>query len=489
MTTNSLKRQIMPSKHSQAIAEYYEADASLTIDAIKGSLTAKERWETLSFADRSGIFLKAADLLSTKYRYEVLAATILGQGKNAWQAEIDAAAELCDFWRFNCTFAEEIYAQQPRIHSQGIINRVEYRPLEGFVLAVGPFNFTAIGGNLASAPALMGNVVLWKPSASAVHSNFLVYRVLQEAGLPPGVIQFLPGSPKDVVQPALKHSDFAGLHFTGSTFVFQSLWKQIAENLQSYRSYPRIVGETGGKNFHFIHESADIPSAVNQTIRGAFEFQGQKCSACSKLFVPESIWPEFKDILLSQMKNITQGGPEDFTSFCGPVINRAAFDKIKGYIDYGKENSELIFGGNCDDSKGFFIQPTIFKTSDFDSKLMKEEIFGPVLTVYVYPTSQYEAYLEKVAESGQYALTGSIFARDREAQSLASERLRDAAGNFYINDKSTGAFVGQQPFGGSRLSGTNDKAGSGMNLIRWTSMRTIKENLLPLNDFRYPSNF
>lgn len=479
----------MPSNHSQAVAEYSEADESLTRDAIKGALEAKERWETLSFADRSGIFLKAADLLATKYRYEVLAATILGQGKNAWQAEIDAAAELCDFWRFNCSFAEDIYAQQPRLHSQGIINRVEYRPLEGFVLAVAPFNFTAIGGNLASAPALMGNVVLWKPSASAVHSNFLVYRVLQEAGLPPGVIQFLPGSPKEVVQPAIKHSDFAGLHFTGSTFVFQSLWKQISENLESYRSYPRIVGETGGKNFHFIHESADIPSAVNQTIRGAFEFQGQKCSASSRLFVPGSVWPEFKSLLLSKVSEIKQGGPEDFTAFSGPVINRAAFDKIREYIEYGKDNSTLLFGGGCDDSKGFFIQPTIFETDNLDFKLMKEEIFGPVLTVYVYPAGEYEKYLKLVSESSQYALTGSIFARDREAQVMASELLRQAAGNFYINDKSTGATVGQQPFGGARLSGTNDKAGSPMNLIRWTSMRTIKENLLPLNDFRYPSNF
>lgn len=479
----------MPSNHSQAVAEYSEADESLTRDAIKGALEAKERWETLSFADRSGIFLKAADLLATKYRYEVLAATILGQGKNAWQAEIDAAAELCDFWRFNCSFAEDIYAQQPGLHSQGIINRVEYRPLEGFVLAVAPFNFTAIGGNLASAPALMGNVVLWKPSASAVHSNFLVYRVLQEAGLPPGVIQFLPGSPKEVVQPAIKHSDFAGLHFTGSTFVFQSLWKQISDNLESYRSYPRIVGETGGKNFHFIHESADIPSAVNQTIRGAFEFQGQKCSASSRLFVPDSVWPEFKSLLLANVSEIKQGGPEDFTAFSGPVINRAAFDKIREYIDYGKDNSTLLFGGGCDDSKGFFIQPTIFETDNLDFKLMKEEIFGPVLTVYVYPAGEYEKYLKLVSESSQYALTGSIFARDREAQVMASELLRQAAGNFYVNDKSTGATVGQQPFGGARLSGTNDKAGSPMNLIRWTSMRTIKENLLPLNDFRYPSNF
>lgn len=479
----------MPANHSQAVAEYSEANESLTKEAIKGALETKSRWETLPFSDRAAIFLKAADLLSTKYRYEVLAATILGQGKNAWQAEIDAAAELCDFWRFNCTFAEEIYAQQPRLHSSGIINRVEYRPLEGFVLAVAPFNFTAIGGNLASSPALMGNSVIWKPSASAVHSNYLVYRILQEAGLPSGVIQFLPGSPEEVVQPAIKHSEFAGLHFTGSTFVFQSLWQQISQNLPTYRSYPRIVGETGGKNFHFIHESADISSAVNQTIRGAFEFQGQKCSASSRLFVPDTIWPEFKKLLIEKVSEINQGGPEDFTAFSGPVINKTAFDKIQEYISYGKANSNLLFGGECDASKGYFIQPTIFETDKLDFKLMQEEIFGPVLTVLVYPVAEYEKYLKIVGDSGKYALTGSIFARDREAQHLASEILRHSAGNFYINDKSTGAVVGQQPFGGSRLSGTNDKAGSPMNLLRWTSMRTIKENLLPLNDFRYPSNF
>ena len=478
-----------PANHSQAIAEYHESDENLTIEAINGALAAKAQWETLPFADRAAIFLKAADLLSTKYRYEVLAATILGQGKNAWQAEIDAVAELCDFWRFNCAFAEEIYSQQPRIHSPGIINRVEYRPLEGFVLAVCPFNFTAIGGNLASAPALMGNVSLWKPSASAVHSNFLVFKILQEAGLPPGVIQFLPGNPKNVVQPALKHFDFAGLHFTGSTFVFQSLWQQISQNISNYRAYPRIVGETGGKNFHFIHESADILSAVNQTIRGAFEFQGQKCSATSKLFVPENIWPEFKYLLISKLNELKHSENFDFTSFSGPVINKFAFKKIKEYIEYGKLNSKLIYGGNCDDSKGFFIQPTIFETDQLNFKLMNEEIFGPVLTVYSYPPGEYEKYLKLAGDNGRYALTGSIFARDREALTLASEFLRHSAGNFYINDKSTGAVVGQQPFGGSRLSGTNDKAGSFMNLLRWTSMRTIKENLLPLDDFRYPSNY
>ena len=335
----------------------------------------------------------------------------------------------------------------------------------------------------------MGNVVLWKPAASAVHSNYLIYRILQEAGLPDGVIQFLPGNPQDVVQSAVKHSDFAGLHFTGSTFVFQSLWQQISENLSNYRSYPRIVGETGGKNFHFIHESADIPSAVNQTIRGAFEFQGQKCSATSRLIVPDTIWPEFKKLLLEKVAEIKQGGPEDFSAFMGPVINKSAFDKIKEYIEFGKENSNLLFGGICDDSKGFFIQPTIFESDKMDFKLMNEEIFGPVLTVHVYPAEEYEKYLKLVSESSHYALTGSIFARDRESQALASEILRHSAGNFYINDKSTGAVVGQQPFGGSRLSGTNDKAGSYMNLLRWTSMRTIKENLLPLTDFRYPSNF
>jgi 1-pyrroline-5-carboxylate dehydrogenase len=464
----------------------------MTNEAIKGALKVREEWEGMSFVDRSSIFLKAADLLAGKYRYELLAATMLGQGKNCWQAEIDAVAELCDFWRFNCAFAEQIYKQQPQLHSPGIYNRLEYRGLEGFVLAVAPFNFTAIGGNLASAPALMGNVVLWKPSGGAVHSNYLVYRVLQEAGLPDGVIQFLPGSPERVVQPAIKNGHFSGLHFTGSTQVFQSLWRDISANLTSYQGYPRLVGETGGKNFHFLHESADISSAINQTIRGAFEFQGQKCSATSQLFVPDTIWQSFKQGILEKMPQIIQSAPEEnLAAFSGPVINHAAFHKIKKFIDLGRKDpsAKLIYGGNCDESRGYFIQPTIFETDSLDFTLLKEEIFGPVLSVFVYPANEYEKYLEIISKSSKYALTGSIFAQDRKAQILAEKILRPAAGNFYINDKSTGAVVGQQAFGGARWSGTNDKAGSSANLMRWVSMRTIKENFLPLQDFKYPSNF
>lgn len=485
----------MPALHSRAICHYHESNGQLVEDAINGSLKAKQQWECMPFADRAAVFLKAADLLaSPKYRYRVMAATMLGQGKNSWQAEVDAAAELCDFWRFNCAFAEEIYAQQPARHAEAVWNRVEYRPLEGFILAISPFNFTAIGGNLTSAPALMGNTVVWKPSSSSIYSNYIIYQILEEAGLPPGVIQFLPGQPDTVVQACLKSPDFAGLHFTGSTAVFQQLWQKISQNLPNYRSYPRIVGETGGKNMHFVHESADLSTVVNQTIRGAFEYQGQKCSATSRLIVPDCMWPEIKPELLNRMKLVTQArNPTDLiTSFTGPVINEAAFKKITGYIQYARERpeeAEVLCGGGSDSTKGYFIEPTIIQCKSMSFKTMREEIFGPVLSVYVYPRDKYEETLREANESSAYALTGSIFARDRAAINQASEILRHSAGNFYINDKSTGAVVGQQPFGGSRLSGTNDKAGSALNLYRWISMRTIKENFLPLNDFRYPSNF
>lgn len=478
----------MPAKHSKPLARYHEADERLVAEAIDGALKAKPLWEQMPFHQRAAVFLKAADLASTKYRHELMAATILGQGKNVWQAEIDAAAELCDFWRFNVAFAEQIYSDQPSLHSRGIWNQVEYRALEGFVLAVTPFNFTAIGGNLPSAPAIMGNVALWKPSASAVYSNYVVAKILHEAGLPDGVIQFLPGAPEHVVQPSLKHPQFAGIHFTGSTVVFQSLWKQIADNLPSYRGYPRIVGETGGKNSHFIHPSADFRSAVNQTLRGAFEFQGQKCSATSRLFVPDSMWSQFRDALIAGMAEISQAGPEDLSAFCGPVINRAAFNKIKSYIEHAREHANILAGGGCDDSVGFFIKPTLIQTDSHSYKTMQEEIFGPVLTAMVYPDAQWSKMLKEAAEHSSYALTGSVFARDRTAIQEACDVLRHTAGNLYVNDKCTGAVVGQQPFGGSRLSGTNDKAGSAMNLTRWTSLRCIKENFLPLEDFRYPSN-
>lgn len=483
--------QIACANHSHAVCKYQMADKKMVEAAIEGALKAKANWESMPFIERVAIFMKAADLLSTKYRYKVMAASILGQGKNAWQAEIDSAAELIDFWRFNCSYAEQIYADQPTEHATGTWNRVEYRPLEGFVVAISPFNFTAIGGNLASAPALMGNVVLWKPSASAVLSNYFVYQVLEEAGLPPGVIQFIPGSASVISDTLLNHPDLAGVHFTGSTAVFKQIWKKVGENIDKYKSYPRLVGETGGKNFHFIHPSADLPNAVHNTVRAAFEYQGQKCSACSRAYIPESMWPAFEKMLLEETSKLQVGGPEDFTAFCGPVINRAAFDKIKEYIDFTKKSpkeAKILVGGKCDDSKGLFIEPTIIKTTLLDFKTIKEEIFGPVLTIFVYPDAEYEKYLQECATSSTYALTGSIFATDRAVIAHASNVLRHSAGNFYINDKSTGAVVGQQPFGGARQSGTNDKAGSALNLLRWVSPRVIKENFIPLSHSSYPSN-
>ena len=444
----------------------------------------------MSFHDRAAIFLKAADLLSGPYRYKVMAATMLGQGKNVWQAEIDAAAELADFWRFNCAFAEQIYAEQPIKNAPGTWNRVEYRALEGFVLAISPFNFTAIGGNLCSAPALMGNVVLWKPSASAILSNYIVYEILMEAGLPPGVIQFIPGPAAETADLLLNHADLAGVHFTGSTEVFKTIWKQVGNNIDIYKSYPRLVGETGGKNFHFIHESAHLNNAVHNTIRAAFEYQGQKCSACSRVYVPDTVWPAFRELLLKEMALIKQGGADALSAFCGPVIDRKAFDKNRRYIEYAKnsKSAEILIGGNCDDSKGYFVEPTVILTNDIKFKTMQEEIFGPVLTVFVYPAQEYQKYLQEAATCSTYALTGSLFAKDRAIIAHGSEILRNAAGNFYINDKSTGAVVGQQPFGGARQSGTNDKAGSALNLYRWVSPRTIKESFVPLEHFSYPSN-
>lgn len=359
---------------------------------------AKARWEAMPFHERAAIFLKAADLLSGPYRYKLMAATILGQGKNAWQAEIDAAAELVDFWRFNCTFAAGIYSEQPPKNSPGSWNRVEYRPLEGFIVAISPFNFTAIGGNLPTAPAMMGNVVLWKPSSSAILSNYIVHEILTEAGLPPGVIQFIPGPASAVADTLLNHPAMAGVHFTGSTEVFKKIWKQVGNNIDKYHSYPRLVGETGGKNFHFIHESADLMNAVHNTIRGAYEYQGQKCSACSRLYVPDSMWPEFRKMFLEEVAKIKMGGPEEFSAFCGPVINRAAFNKIRDYIEYTSKakDAEILHGGKCDDSKGYFIEPTLIQTTNHEFKTMKEEIFGPVLTAYVYPAAEFEKYVRAV---------------------------------------------------------------------------------------------
>ncbi|KAJ8663422.1 1-pyrroline-5-carboxylate dehydrogenase [Lichtheimia ornata] len=490
--TGKTNKQLNPSDKS-VLCTYHEADAALTQKAIDGTLAAKAAWEALPFNDRIAVFLKAADLLSSKYRYKMMAATMLGQGKNAWQAEIDAAAELCDFFRFNCKYAEELYQQQPPKNAPGVWNRVEFRALPGYTLAITPFNFTAIAGNLPGAPALMGNVVVWKPSPSAVYSNYLVYQLLEEAGLPAGVIQFVPGPAEEICATALASPDFSSLHFTGSTHVFRKLWKDIGNNIDNYKSYPRIVGETGGKNYHLLGTDLDasgVRHAALQTIRGAFEFQGQKCSATSRCYVPKSKFEEFKGHLLAEHAKITQGPVQEFQHFMGPVINQFAFDKIKSYIDYAANDAEceILAGGKYDDSKGYYIEPTIILTKNKFTKTMVEEIFGPVITIYVYEDAEFEETCKLIGETTQYALTGAVFAKERHNVVKASNLLRNTAGNFYINDKSTGAVVGQQPFGGAHASGTNDKAGSFALLTRFVSMRSIKENFVPIEGFAYPSN-
>lgn len=452
----------------------------------------------MPFADRAAIFLKAADLVGGKYRYDIMAATMLGQGKNAWQAEIDSAAELCDFLRFNVQYAQELYAQQPVHNSPGVWNRVEYRPLEGFVYAVTPFNFTAIAGNLPGAPALMGNVVVWKPSPSAMASNWLVYKILLEAGLPPNVIQFVPGDAEKVTKTVLAHPEFAALHYTGSTAVFRSLYGQIGQATAQgrYRGYPRVVGETGGKNFHLVHHSADIQNTVVNTVRGAFEYQGQKCSATSRAYFPASIWERCKPLLVAETEKLKVGSPEDFSNFIGPVIHQNSFDKLSQVIDEAKQDSELelLVGGTYDGSTGYYISPTIYVTKNPDHRLLKAELFGPVMVVYVYDdTSDAKAAFASTCKlidgTSEYALTGAVFAQDRDALLFAENALRNTAGNFYLNCKSTGAVVGQQPFGGARASGTNDKAGSANLLSRFVSMRSIKEDFVGSPEVPYPSNF
>ncbi|KAL2017540.1 hypothetical protein VTK56DRAFT_1974 [Thermocarpiscus australiensis] len=495
--TSSTGKQVNPADHQTTVATYSLASPQDVRNAIDAALAAKADWESLPFVDRAAIFLKAADLISTKYRYDIMAATMLGQGKNAWQAEIDAAAELCDFFRFNVQYAEELYAQQPVHNSPGVWNRVEYRPLEGFVYAVSPFNFTAIGGNLPGLPALLGNVVVWKPSDFAIASNWLLLNILFEAGLPRNVIQFVPGHPEEVTKEVLAHKKFAALHYTGSTAVFRKLYGKIGEGVAEgrYQSYPRIVGETGGKNFHLIHSSADLENAVVQTVRGAFEYQGQKCSATSRLYVPASVWPQFKTRLVEETKKLKIGDPWDHGNFMGPVIHEASFKKLAGVIDAAKNDGdlELLTGGTYDSSKGYFVQPTIYQARTPNHKLFSTELFGPVLTVYVYddtkdPVSAFASVCELIDSTSEYGLTGSVFAADRAAVRFAEEKLRNAAGNFYINCKSTGAVVGQQPFGGSRASGTNDKAGSINILGRFVSMRSIKEEFNATTRVEYPSN-
>ncbi|KAE8374719.1 Aldehyde/histidinol dehydrogenase [Aspergillus bertholletiae] len=486
--------QANPATHAP-VATYSHATASDVQAAIDAALKARESWASTSFAERASIFLKAADLIATKYRYDIMALTMHGQGKNAWQAEIDSAAELCDFFRFGVKYAEDLYAQQPVHNAPGVWNRVEYRPLEGFVYAISPFNFTAIGGNLAGAPALMGNVVVWKPSPSAIASNWLVHEILLEAGLPKNVIQFVPGDAEEVTNTVLSHPEFAALHFTGSTGVFRNLYGQISNRVAEgkYRSYPRIVGETGGKNFHLIHKSADVRNAVVQTVRGAFEFQGQKCSATSRAYVAASIADEFLEQVAAETKKLKVGEPTDFTNFCGPVIHEASFNKLANVIDEAKNDPELelLAGGTYDSSKGWYIQPTVYRTSNPDHPLLSRELFGPVLVIHAYndaTEADFTKICKKIDTTGEYGLTGAVFAQDREALRQADDALRNTAGNFYINCKSTGAVVGQQPFGGARASGTNDKAGSGNLLSRFVSLRSMKEEFVPTYNVAYPSN-
>ncbi|KAI0841076.1 delta-1-pyrroline-5-carboxylate dehydrogenase 1 [Hypoxylon sp. FL0890] len=498
VNSSQTSTQYNPSDHATAIAHYSLASLPHVISAIEAALAAKPDWESLPFADRAAVFLKAADLISTKYRYEIMATTMLSQGKNAWQAEIDAAAELCDFFRFNVQYAEQLYAQQPAHNSAGLWNRIEYRPLEGFVYAVSPFNFTAIGGNLAGLPALLGNVVIWKPSDSAVAAAHLVHKILLEAGLPENVIQFVPGNPEEVTKTVLAHKQFAALHYTGSTAVFRKLYGQIGQGIAQgrYIGYPRIVGETGGKNFHLIHPSADIQNAVVHTVRGAFEYSGQKCSATSRLYVAQSIWPEFKEKLVKETKALEVGAPWKPKTFIGPVIHEASFNKLVNVIENAKDDSELelLVGGRCDGRKGYFIYPTIYQTTNPNHTLLSKELFGPILTVYVYddatgsPEQAFKDVCQLVDRTSEYGLTGAVFASDRRAIRVAEDALRNAAGNFYVNCKSTGAVVGQQPFGGARASGTNDKAGSVNIVSRFVSLRSIKEEFLPSTTVEYPSN-
>lgn len=485
--TDNVQEQVMPSDHKHVLARFHKATPELIQEAIAVSQEARNEWAKMEFTHRAMVFQRAADLIAGKHRATICAATMLGQGKTVWQAEIDCAAESIDFLRLNNKFAEMIHDVQPPLNSPNTYNRMEYRELEGFVLAISPFNFTAIGTNLACAPALMGNTILWKPASTAVLSNYRTFQVLQEAGLPPGVISFLPGDGR-VIGSAINHPAFAGLHFTGSTATFNNLWNQVGSNLDKYKTYPRLVGETGGKNFHLIHSSANIKHAAFSTVRGAFEYQGQKCSACSRVYVPKSKWAEFKDALLSTIKTIHMGQPDDMKTFMTAVIDANAFNDHSGFLSRAKANPDntIIAGGNVDSSKGYFVEPTVILTTDPHSETMETEIFGPVLTAYVYDDADWADTLKLIDSTSPYGLTGAIFAEDRRIITEVESSLRHSAGNFYLNDKSTGAVVGEQPFGGARKSGTNDKAGSHLNLLRWVSARTIKENTSLLNDYKYP---
>jgi len=476
-----------PHDHGHILARCHIGAESEAETAIVAAREAWGEWSMWPWEERATVLLRAAELLAGPWRDKLNAATMLGQSKTAYQAEIDSACELVDFWRFNCHFATKVYAEQP-ISGPGVWNRLDHRPLEGFIYAISPFNFTAIGGNLTTAPALMGNVAIWKPSTTGVLSSYYVMKLLEEAGLPPGVINFIPGNAPRISKVLLASPELAGIHFTGSTGTFQHLWKSVAENLENYHAYPRLVGETGGKDFIVAHESADPQAVAVAIVRGGFEYQGQKCSAASRVYVPDTIWDEVRERAVAMTKELLMGDPADFRNFLGAVIDRKSFDNIKSYLQYAEdsEDSEILVGGGCDDSKGYFVEPTLVLAKDPEHKLMCEEIFGPVLTIHVYKAAEWSETLDRVDGTSPYALTGAVFARDRNAVRQAGARLRHAAGNYYINDKPTGAVVGQQPFGGGRASGTNDKAGSVLNLLRWVSPRTIKETFDSPVDYRYP---
>jgi 1-pyrroline-5-carboxylate dehydrogenase len=483
--TGKTAQAVMPHDHRHVLADYHLAGPEHIQQAIEAAAVARREWASWPWEDRAAVLLKAAELLATTWRPTLNAATMLGQSKTVMQAEIDAASEMVDFWRFNAYFAQELYSEQP-ISGSGMWNSMEYRALEGFIYAITPFNFTAIGGNLTTAPALMGNTVLWKPASTAILSGYYTLKCLEAAGLPPGVINFIPGPSGQITDILLDSPDLGGIHFTGSTEVFNMMWKKVGENVGRYRSYPRVVGETGGKDFIVAHPSADPTEVAVAIARGGFEYQGQKCSAASRVYVPQSLWAEVRDQTIAMMKDMRMGDPRDFRNFVGAVIDRKAFESISGYVEDAKRNAKVLQGGTAKADKGYFIEPTLIETEDPGYKCLCEEIFGPVVTAYAYPDGKWEETLSIVDQTSPYALTGAIFSRDRLGVRQAMSALRNAAGNFYINDKPTGAVVGQQPFGGARGSGTNDKAGSKLNLVRWVSARTVKETFSPPRDYKYP---
>jgi len=485
VTTGDVAQAVMPHDHGHVLADWHRASREHVLQAIDAAAEARREWARWPWEERAAVFLKAAELLATTWRDTLNASTMLGQSKTVFQAEIDAACELIDFWRFNPHYAHELYAEQP-LSSAAMWNQVDYRPLEGFVFALTPFNFASIAGNLPTSPALMGNTVVWKPASAAIPSGFYLMKLLEAAGLPPGVINFVPGRGADVAKVVLTHPDLAGVHFTGSTAVFNSMWETIGQNMSRYRSYPRIVGETGGKDFIVAHPSADPQAFAVAVIRGGYEYQGQKCSAASRIYVPRSLWSDVRDRIVGMIQDIRMGDVQDFRNFMGAVIDKKAFDGISAYLDDAKKNATILAGGGTDAKKGYFIEPTLVQTEDPGYRLLCEEIFGPVVTAYVYDDARWEDTLKLVDQTSPYALTGAVFSNDRQGLRQAAAALRGAAGNFYLNDKPTAAVVGQQPFGGARGSGTNDKAGSKMNLMRWVSARTMKETFNPPRDYRYP---